>query len=358
MGGICADGMREPNFSSKNEYDSSGDYFVDDDSDVQSFVSNRSLKHRERRVKSRKTPYPSQIPHLLPYAMSSEENLFKKRRTNSIIEAKTADRTSSSSNVLVEDSQKSEAILVSTDDDMKKQIKELMEPFLFKRVQRIVDQTVDELFMKVNSSDVISSGSRKSMHLNQKRDSIISSVASSAADTKHSRREFENIKRDRKNSKASVVITPPKLLLNEQLNNGSIDDISDVCDDRSIKQPSMPQIQVLGNFDDKPRGRRISCLKLNQVAISRDLELKSGEISPILADSLGKSAVQPDHIRGQLPRENFESDQKVIEVQRLCSTNSLNAKMSSRESTRNVLMKIQHDSSESTGSSSMSPSIK
>jgi len=335
MGGICADGgMQEPTFSTKHDYGSSGDYFSDDDSDVHSFVSARS---RDGPGKSKRTPYPSQVPNLHSYRMSPEGNLVEEK-IHPRLTAK-----ASSSNVFEEDSHKTEAILVKTDDDVKNQIKQLMEPYLFQKVQRLVDKTVDELFMKVNSPQVLSQGSRQSLYLSQKADSVRSSEASPHGDKKHNRKDFENIKRDGPKSKAIVVTTPSKLHFHKQLSNDAIDDPK-FSDDESVK--SLVHIQVLANFDTEPQptGRRISNLKLDQFC-SENLELKSGGISPMSAESLEKFEVHHDNIREISLQNNFESDQKVIVVQKLSSINAGSAKMSSRESTPNASTKLKNDGS-------------
>jgi len=330
MGGICADGgMKEPTFSTKHDYASSGDYFSDDDSDVHSFVSACS---RDGRGKSKRTPYPSQVS-VHSYRMSSEGKLVEEK-----IHPRQTAKTSSS-NVLGEDSHKTEAILVKTDDDVKNQIKQLMEPYLFKKVQRLVDKTVDELFMKVNSPQVLSQGSRQSLYSSQKA----SSEASPHGDKKHNRKDFENIKRDGPNSKAIVVTTPPKFHFHEKLSYDAIND-PNFSDDESVK--SLLQIQVLANFDTEPQPtrRRISNLKLDQFC-TENLELKSGDISPMSAEPLGKFEVHHDNIREISLQNNFESDQKVIVVQKLSSINAGSAKMSSRESTPNASTKLKNDGS-------------
>lgn len=181
MGGLnCVDAPQKPsssykNFSHEQAFDSSGEYFEDEDSDIRSFISGRSPMKRECRVwVQRKMPQPQMMTpepcSWTSYPWADDAKNMLKGRENTRETFNSSDQTSVP-NMVREDSRENNVLLVVADDDVKKQIKEIMQPYMLKRVHQIVDRAVEDMFANVNSVEQLSYGSRQCVQRSYKADS-------------------------------------------------------------------------------------------------------------------------------------------------------------------------------------------
>jgi len=334
MGGsFCVDAQKPSSsnigFSEQQDFDSLGEYFEDDDSDHRSFISARSSKTREAQIKVRKKTHAPQILNPQPdswpsYCRPDGARIVLQSRDNPRETGTAADRTSSLPNVSREDSKNNDAVLVVTDEDVKKQIKEIMQPYMQKRVQKIVDQAVEDLFLKVNSTEELSSGSRQSMYCSQKPNSETSAEAVNHSDKQYNK-DVENGKIDTIKSEASIASAFSKLPFELTVVEDSFDESSNLPDDSglNIRRPS-------------------SVIRLAKVPT---LKHDSSEIENMVANTMATSSSDTDSIDELLVVNHDESGEDVPKFQKAYSNKSTGLKFSSRALSPNAAKKIENEGS-------------
>jgi len=283
---ICYDGESRPppscrSFSPNQDFDSSLEQSEDEDYDIRSFISGRSPIPREPRVHAqKKTSHPLiliQQPGSWPsYALQdSPKNVLQGRGTPGET-PKSLDQTSSLSDVPIKYSRKTNALLVVTDDDVKKQIKEIMQPYMLKRAEKIVDRAVEDMFLKVNTAEQHSCGSSQWVHKSPKANSTTSSGDCIHLDQVNKDVEFGKVATMKSHaSTANGSSKPPYEPI-----------VIKVCSQELSRSPE--------DFETKsPTSKQcVPSIKLAQVP---SLELDSSKIKHMVAHVTAKSALGVDN---------------------------------------------------------------
>jgi len=295
MGGaLCADAESEPlssapGFSDRQDFDSFQDCLEDDGWDQGSFVSDRSNKVRPPEVNNRKKQQPQRVK--LPAGINPlgcgpynpDENLLQRRKLPASL-SKPLTRKSSSLNALSDDYKKNQSSLVDTDDDVRKKIKAIIEPYMFSQVQKIVDQAVEDLFTTVNSQNESHGDSRKSFSLSHTQG--IMPLNSIKADTQH-KEKLENRKKDF-GTFDGIDVNFPKQSSHQPVN----EKFTNVCTHFSDDSDETESISRLFRADDGFQSAsersltRVSSIKLFQVSSLEDIKQENSEIKHTVADSM------------------------------------------------------------------------
>lgn len=266
MGGLnCIDAAKKPSssykkFSLEQAFDSSGEHFEDEDSDIRSFISARS-PNRERLVwVQRKMPQPQ--------------------------------------------------MLVVSDDEVKKQIKEIMQPYMLKRVQQIVDRAVEDMFANVNSVEQLSYGSGQCVQGSYKANSGKSLEESnhlnqlSEKDVEHGRATTTRIEV----SVASASNPPCEPIMIKV----SPHELSSYSKDGDLINTTVRQTDIVEDFETvSPISMRcVSSLKLAQFP---SFKLDNSEINDMVPHVMGKSLLDADYtiIDKPLPVNHGQSAQQA-----------------------------------------------
>jgi len=286
MGGwICVDLETRPPSSCRSlppnqDFDSSPEQSEDEDSDIRSFISGRSTIPKEPRVHLQKrTSHPLtgiQQPRSWPsYAFQdSPRNILRGRGTPRET-TQSLDKPSSLPDVPIEYSTQTKALLVVTDDDVKKQIKEIMKSNMLKQVEKIVDRAVEDMFVKVNTAEQHSCGSSQLLQKSPKSNS-----ATSSGDCTH----IDQVNKD--------------------VEHGKVATISQISNANAFSKPPYEPIVIKVSSQELPRSsedletksptlmQRVPSIKLAQVP---SLELGSSKIKHIVAHVTAKSALGVDN---------------------------------------------------------------
>jgi len=279
MGGrICVDGeTRQPPSCRglpNQDFDSSPEQSEDEDSDIRSFICSRSTLPKEPRVHvQKKTSHPLlvQQPCSWPYAMQdSPKNELKGR--GALGETTISfDQTSSLPDLPIEYSRQTKELLVVTDDDVKKQIKEIMQPYMLKRVEKIVDRAVEDMFVKVNKGEQHSSGFSHWLEKSPKANS-----AKSSGDCIH----IDQVSKDVEHGKVATI--------NSQLSIANAFS-KPPYEQGGIKVSSQELPSFSEDFETKSQTfKEVPSLKLAQVP---SLEFDSSKIEHNVAHVTAKSAI-------------------------------------------------------------------
>lgn len=278
---ICIDGETKPStscrgFSPLLEFDSSNEHSEDEDSDIRSFISGRSIPRQSSVHVQKKRSHPQLVTlqrcSWPSYDLQdSGKNELKNRETPGET-PKSLDQTSLPSDEPRENSRKTKALLVVTDDDVKKQIKAIMEPYMQMRVQKIVDQAVEDMFVKVNTAEQHSCGSSQWVNKSSKAISTPSS-----GDSIHLNRVNKDVDHGKVATMKSQVITANTSLKSAYepiVIKVSSQELSSSSEDPAIKSQTTKRV--------------VSSIKLAQVP---SLALESCEIKEMVSHETAKSAL-------------------------------------------------------------------
>lgn len=186
-----------------------------------------------------------------------------------------------------ENSRKTKALLVVTDDDVKKQIKAIMEPYMQMRVEKIIDQAVEDMFVKMNTAEQHPFGSNQRLIKSSKANSTTSS-----GDSIHIDRVNKDVDDGKVATMKSQVITANTSLKSPyepMVIKVSSHESSSFSEDIAIKSQTTKRV--------------VSSIKLAQVP---SLMLDSGKIKDMVSHVTAKSALDVNNCIENPPSVNHD----------------------------------------------------
>jgi len=298
MGGaFCADAKNEPlpsalGISDLTTFDSLEDCLEDDGWDQGSFVSARSNKVRASKVNDRKKLQPQTVnlhPGINPLdcgQYNTNDNMVLWRKHPGSVSKPIAQK-SCSLNSLGDDSKKNQSSLLVTDDDMRTQIKAIIQPYMFNQVQKIVDQAVEDLFAKVNNQNEILNDPCKRIYLSHKQARM--PLKPNKAD-KHHMEKFENMKKDFARFDG-IKMNVPKQSSDQPISEKITHGLSYFSDDSDDTDSISRLFRADDGFQSASEMSltRVSSIKLYQVSSLGDIKQDNSEIKHNEVDLIKKS---------------------------------------------------------------------